>query len=63
MKRLPDKQIRKKRVPMVEFVFERDGIHETTKERVRMMMVEYPALFETQVDEQMADADSGMNSS
>lgn len=48
---------------MVEFVFERDGIHETTKERVRMMMVEYPALFETQVDEQMADADSGMNSS
>ena len=47
---------------MVEVVWERDGIRKTTKERASMMRAEYPELFENQVDEQMADADSRMNS-
>ncbi|KAF8116408.1 hypothetical protein N665_0018s0018 [Sinapis alba] len=60
---LPEEQIRRKRVPMVKVVWESDGIHETTKERESMMTAEYPELFETKVDEQMAYADSGTNSS
>lgn len=48
---------------MVEVVWERDRIRETMKERASMMRAEYPKLFENQVDEQMADADSGTNSS
>ena len=60
--RLPDEQIRRKRVPMVELVWERDGLRETTKESASMVRAEYPELFENQGDEQMTDADSRMNS-
>uniref|UniRef100_A0A0D3CYG3 Tf2-1-like SH3-like domain-containing protein n=1 Tax=Brassica oleracea var. oleracea TaxID=109376 RepID=A0A0D3CYG3_BRAOL len=61
--RFPDEKIRRKGVPMVEVVWERVGIREATKEHASMMRVEYPELFETQVDEHMADADSRTNSS
>ena len=45
--RIPNELIRKKRVPMVQVVWDHDGIHETTKERASMMRIEYLELFET----------------
>lgn len=50
MTRLPDERIRRKRVPIVEVVWERDGIRETTKECASMMRAEYLELFENIVD-------------